>query len=482
MRALRWPADRLDTLGGYVSFHNITFFTAFLCLYAVVQGAKTVRAYEDSHAMELALATGTSRIRVLVDRSIGFGVTMFIISIGLGVATGLTMAACDQPNWYGSIMIFIAGEVAAFLSFSISLCVSQLSRTHKSAAGMVTIALVIVYVINNVAEEIGPVGKLRYLSPTYYANLSRPLIPGFEMHWGSIGALIIVSVGFVFVSAQLFMRRDVGEGLLHRIKPLESPTNENLKLVPRRFWLSSIQRGWIALLSWTLSTAAFIGMLIFLEPTVAKNLEFLKYLGGSQEGNFEASMQTQYVAFSASLIPPFVSGYVIQHSANWVNELKQGRVELYLSTPLSWGKLVFERVVAATFGAVVIITASLTVLKVGASMIDLPVDTFGMFRVWVLSTACAISMSVIACITVALVHRREAVVVLASYVTASYVISYIAAILGWSDWIQRLSIFYAFGSPYEAWPSLVNSAIITVMVIPGFYLAMLLADRSPKTA
>lgn len=482
MRPLRWPADRLDTLAGYLSFHNITFFTVFLCLYAVVQGAKTVRGYEDSHVMELVLAAGTSRIRVLIDRSIGFGGTIFIISIGLGVGTGLAMAACDQPNWYGSIMIFIAAGVAAFLAFSISLCVSQLSRTHKSAAGMVTIALVILYVINNVAEEIGVVGKLRYLSPTYYANLSRPLIPGFEMHWASLGALILVSTVFIFVSARLFLLRDIGAGLLHRIQPAATPTNENFQFTPRRFWLSSIQRGWIALLSWTLGTAAFAAMLIFLEPNVAKNWEILKWLGVSDQSNFEISMQRQYIAFAASLIPPFISGYVIQHSANWVNELKQGRVEMYLSTPLSSAKLIFERVLAAAFGAVVIATASLVVLIVGASMIDLPIDTFGMFRVWVLSSACAVSMSVIACITVALVPRREAVVVLATYVTVSYVMTYIAAVLGWSIWFQRLSIFYAFGSPYQAWPSLANSAIITVMAIPGFYLATLFAERSPKTA
>jgi len=36
MRLLRWPAERLDTLGGYLTYHNVTLFTYFLSLYAVV--------------------------------------------------------------------------------------------------------------------------------------------------------------------------------------------------------------------------------------------------------------------------------------------------------------------------------------------------------------------------------------------------------------------------------------------------------------
>ena len=33
MRIIRWPADRLDTLGGYLAYHNITLFNFFLALY-----------------------------------------------------------------------------------------------------------------------------------------------------------------------------------------------------------------------------------------------------------------------------------------------------------------------------------------------------------------------------------------------------------------------------------------------------------------
>ena len=61
MRPLRWPADRLDTLGGYLWYHNLTLFTLFLTIYAAVQGARAVRGAEDAHSLEEILATGWSR-------------------------------------------------------------------------------------------------------------------------------------------------------------------------------------------------------------------------------------------------------------------------------------------------------------------------------------------------------------------------------------------------------------------------------------
>ena len=58
MRPLRWPAERLDTLGGYLTFHNIVLVQGFLAIYAAIQGTRAVRGAEDRHSLEQILATG----------------------------------------------------------------------------------------------------------------------------------------------------------------------------------------------------------------------------------------------------------------------------------------------------------------------------------------------------------------------------------------------------------------------------------------
>ncbi len=56
LRLLRWPAERLDTLGGYLTYHNITMYVLFLSLYAAVAGARAVRGLETRHSLEEILA------------------------------------------------------------------------------------------------------------------------------------------------------------------------------------------------------------------------------------------------------------------------------------------------------------------------------------------------------------------------------------------------------------------------------------------
>ncbi|MGB8019813.1 MAG: hypothetical protein WCF04_01135, partial [Candidatus Nanopelagicales bacterium] len=74
MRLLRWPAERLDTLGGYVTYHNVILFNLFLAIYGLVQGARDIRGAEERGALEEVLATGHSRPAVVRDRAIGFAV------------------------------------------------------------------------------------------------------------------------------------------------------------------------------------------------------------------------------------------------------------------------------------------------------------------------------------------------------------------------------------------------------------------------
>lgn len=52
MRLLRWPPERLDTLGGYLTFHNLTLFAYFLSLYAAMKGAAAIRGAETAQSVE----------------------------------------------------------------------------------------------------------------------------------------------------------------------------------------------------------------------------------------------------------------------------------------------------------------------------------------------------------------------------------------------------------------------------------------------
>jgi ABC-2 type transport system permease protein len=482
IRPIRWPAERLDTLGGYLTYHNITLFIAFLCLFAIVQGAKIIRGAEESHALEVLLSTGISRARVIIDKSLGFAIAMFMICLGLGAATALSMWACGQPDIYGSFFSFVGGFFAIFYTFAVTLLFSQFSKSYKSAAGVTTIAMVILYISNNLSEKMGVFGNIKFLSPTYYSNLTRPLVPGHGVHWVSMLFMLLTGIVLTQLSITFFSKRDLGSGYFAKSGGNEKRENQTLHFHRRPLWRSIFYKSRVALASWTLMSAAFLGMLILLEPSVAEVWDLIKWLGISSDQSQAMQIEIQYISISTSLLPPIISGYVAQQSATWVNELKQGRLELYLSTRLNWRNLTLQRIGVTTIGCALIAVVSMSVLVSGALFLDISVSAFGVFRVLVLSIACGISISVIAILVVSIFPHRESVIVLATYIGISYIISYVANILEWPEWVQKVSIFYSFGTPYQAWPSLSNSTMITFFLIPGVYLATKLAKLSPKVA
>jgi ABC-2 type transport system permease protein len=64
-------------------------------------------------------------------------------------------------------------------------------------------------------------------------------------------------------------------------------------------------------------------------------------------------------------------------------------------------------------------------------------------------------------------------------VGASYLLTYLVPLLGWPDWLNRLSLFWAFGTPYTAWPSAARLAVLVVVAAGGWVLAAVVAERSP---
>jgi ABC-2 type transport system permease protein len=85
MRIIRWPADRLDTLGGYLAYHNIVLFNFFLAIFAAIQGARLIRYLEENRTIEFISATGLSRRKIISLRSCSYLLSQLLISLSLGI-------------------------------------------------------------------------------------------------------------------------------------------------------------------------------------------------------------------------------------------------------------------------------------------------------------------------------------------------------------------------------------------------------------
>ncbi|HET7723021.1 MAG TPA: ABC transporter permease subunit [Propionibacteriaceae bacterium] len=484
MRPLRWPANHLETLGGYLTFHNIVLFTFFLTIWGAIQGARAVRGAEDRHWLELVLATGWPRAAVVRDRLLGFLVTDAYVSLGLGLSVAAALAAGREPNLGGALATFGAVGLCVLAGYGLGVLLAQLTRSARTAAGLAGVVLTTLYVVSNSWENLAGLRWLRFASPFYYWTFSRATVPGHSFDVPSALVTLGMAALLTTVAAWAFARRDYAAALwtTRRERTARSgPAGWPVRAALASPWSAMVVRGRYGLLAWAGSAAVFGWLMMFLEPSVMGVWDmFATFLpGGGLSG---ASASARYVSFATEVVIPFVAGYVINQAAAWAADLSQGRVELALASPVSWVRLVVERVLAATVGTAVVSGAAILGLVLGVAGVDVALDASGLARLAAESILLGAALAGVAVAVVAAFRGTAAVTVLGVLVGASYLVGYLTELLGWPDWTYRLSIFSLFGHPYLEWPPVTDVTVLAVACLLATALATGLAVRSPKVA
>lgn len=481
LRLMRWPADRLDTLGGYLTYHNVMLYNLALGIYAAVQGARAVRGGEDNHSLEEVLATGQPRWAVLRDRALGFLVVLLLITAGVTVGVAAAMASGGEPDLAGSVITIGTSGLVGMVGYALGLFLSQLTGTSRAASGASALLLSTLYVLTNVWEQVGLLGVVRFVSPFHYANASRALVPGEGLDLSSTLALLAMTAVLLGLAAWAFEHRDYGAPLWarRRTSPVAGPARVQRPML-RRVWTAELLRTRVGLVAWPLGAAAGTLLLAVLQPTVMDLWAELEFIPDVAGGGTQASATAQYLSFSADLVTPVIAAYVIAQAAGWVEDLAQGRVEMVLAAPVSWARLVWERILAATVGVAAITLGALGGLVVGALAVGAELEAGGLARSFLDCLLLGAALAGVAALVVAATRDTIAVTVLATLVAASYLLGLLAPLFGWSGWVNRLSVFAAFGHPYLEWPSLISTLVLLVLAVPGGLLAALLASRTPK--
>jgi ABC-2 type transport system permease protein len=486
LRPLRWPAERLDTIGGYLTYHNVTLYTFALALYGVVQGARAIRGDEERGSLEEVLATGHPRMSVVRDRAIGFALVIAAICMGLGVAVAAGLAVGGEPDLGGSLITMGTAGLVALVAYGLGLLAAQLVGSSRAAGGVGAAALSVLYVATNMGERLGPAAGVRFVSPFHYANQSRALVPGYGLD--VVASLVLLALALVMLglAAWAFTCRDYSAPLWvphERAQPGRSVGQPGR--VPRRMlgsvWSAMLRRSWVGLAIWTSGAAALTAMMASMQPAVLDMWEDFDFISAMTGGMGASSIEQAYWSFAGEMITPVIAAYVITQASGWVADLAGGRVELVLAAPVTWTGLVLGRLVAVIVGVTVIGLGSLAGLAVGAAAVGSSLDSAGVARTIVGAALLGAALGAVASVAVAAVRRTAAVTVLAVIVGAMYLVSYLVPIFEWPEWLNRLSVFWAFGHPYLEWPAS-GWVVLLVMALVAGACAAAIAERTPKVA
>jgi ABC-2 type transport system permease protein len=483
MRILRWPAERLDTLGGYVTYHNVVLFNLFLVIYGAVQGAKAVRGGEERRTLEEVLAAGASRAAVVRDRTLGVAIALAAVNLGLALGVAAGLAGGGAPDIAGSFVTLTGSFLVSMVGYGLGLLVSQLTSA-RAAAGVSAAVVTGLYVLTNIGDELDALAFLQHLSPFTWANRMRALVPGYAFDPLACAVLLAMTGTLVALATAAFLRRDYASPLWTR-RPHAAPAAGAVRLptlLLGHVWTATVRRGAAGLVAWALGAASLTALMASLEPAVMDVWSAFDFIGAIAGTGPGVTIEDAYWSFTGALVSPVLAAYAVVQASSWVADLAHGRVETLLAGPVTWTRLVLGRLVALVVGLTVITGTAIVVFAVGAAAVGSGLDAAGAGRLGVTCVVFGAALGSIGAVLVAWLRRGSAVTALAAVAGASYLLAYFIPLFGWPDWLNRLSVFWAFGQPYLEWPSAGQLTVLLVLAIAGAVAAALIAERTPKVA
>ena len=451
----------MNTPEGYITFRYMeTIWPLLLSIWPILAGARMVRGEEERGTMDVLLATSQSRTRLLLEKVGALAIALLVIAVlfALGVVAGEAALGGGHVDVVRALLTGLNLSSLAFFFGMVALLISQVTTSRRAAAGWASSLLILFVFLNMAGRELSG-AWVQYLSPLYYYNLNRPLLPGFpDQPLAALvppGLAVLCLVGSVI----LFARRDMGRSAIESQREraggaepaLRSLSRAEREVSTRAVSLQTLFADAWGSFWWLFGMVAFCAALLFVTPSFQKAFNqavqqtpwLARYLSDTPTNTNAALLGTLVFAF----VPALVMVLALTLALKWSSDLENGQLELIFSTPNSRRRVLLER-----FGAnilVVVLAPVLTwlALTIGAQIINLNVDQGRLL-------AASFSMFPPALISVGLVYalagrlRYGAVLgIVTAYLVLSYLQEALEGNIQFPGWLMSLSVFHLYGNP-----------------------------------
>ncbi len=486
---------QIQTPEGFITWRIMEIFLPLaICFWPILAGARLIRGEEEHGSMDVLLATPQSRMRLLLSKL--SALLIALILIGLLLALGLIAGQVRLEGHANVVRALLVGLNASLLAFffgCLALLFSQFTISRAVAAGWVSGLLVLSVLLDSTGRLLHG-SWVQYLSPFYYYNLNRPLIPSFPDQ--PLAAVLLASLAVLCVGASLllFAKRDIGgvafswlgkqkpanHHMLHRLSQAEhdlSTQNVSLQTLHRDRWTAFWWGlGVIFVCAYCLVIALSTQQAFY---RLTQETPLLKQLF------FDTPIDTNAAllgTFLFTFMPALVVAFALTLALKWAADLENGRLEVLFSIPQSRGKILLAR-----FGAnvlVVLLAPILTwlVILIMAQLAHLNVDQGRIF-------AASFNMFPMALITLGLVYAlaarlRYAAVLgcLSAYLVLSFMQELLEGTITFPSWLMSLSIFHLYGNPVFLgvnWSNFLGMIGVAVVLLVISLIQFRYADISP---
>jgi ABC-2 type transport system permease protein len=478
----RWNADSIavDTTGGYATF-KIGIFIFLIAVWPLLAGSRMLRGEEDQGTLDVLLSLPRPRLRVVVEKVAAMWVALAAMGVLIGIVTYLGGRAFKADFGVTDALMFgLNLSLICAVIGGVALLISQFTSERGPAAGW-TAGLLLIFIVVDMVHRVFPnTDWISRLSPIYYYNLSKPLVPSYGTNVGGVLVQLALAAVLSAVAVWLFVRRDVG-GTVPLPRWLRLPARQPSAALPVRDWsLRSIYARSLAAVAmpafwWTLGIAGFASWFIVVVQQLGSQLSSLTagsaaiktilQNGGGSAANFNASFLSAMFVF----MPLLLMAFAVTQVNRWANDEDQGRLELVLATPQSRRRVILGRFAALATATIVISLITLAACAVAAAVSGLQLD-FGKLA------AASLGMIPMGLLIAAVGYlaagwlRTAADTGLLSFLLAAwFFLSFIGPDLKWPDATLRLSPFYYYGSPLLQGISVAN--VLGLLAVGALALA-----------
>ena len=212
LRGLYGDPVRVDTLGGFISWHYGAYFALLAGLWSILALSSTLAGEARRGSLEFALATPMTRRLVALEKLAGHVVVLLLAMAIIALLTWITGAGFARLPGDGipaeAAIGFAAGLGAkALVAGSIAFALAGLIG-RGAAAGLAGAIMVAGYLLNSYRALVPAFEVPANL--TWFAWTRDHLPLAGQVDWVSVAFVLIVSVALLAVGVESFARRDVG--------------------------------------------------------------------------------------------------------------------------------------------------------------------------------------------------------------------------------------------------------------------------------
>lgn len=457
-----WLAEpiALDTPGGYVTWkYGLTIL--IIAIWPLMACTRLLRGEEERGSLDTLLSLPRGRGRVALEKLAA--VWTALLSIGLIIALLAFAGGKKAGADFGIADALLYGlNVALICGFfgSIALLLSQFTQERRTASGL-TGSLLLVFIVLDMVHRVVPNTEwISRLSPVYYYNLSKPLVPGYGTNAGAMLVLLVLNVVLSGVGLALFVRRDVGGTvalpafLRRRARSVSIeralPVND---WSLRSLYTRSLSMILVPTFWWTVAIAGFAAWMIEIVKQTEATLatlstnspllqDFINKVGGSDVTTNATLLSALYV-----FLPLLVMAFAVTQSNRWSADEEDGLHELVLATPQSRLTLLLAR-----FGALATSTIIISVLTLAASVVVVAITGLSLNEGNLIAATLSIIplgllMAALGYLFSGWLRTALDTGILSFLLVIWFFITFIGPGLNWSDTTLRLSAFYYYGTP-----------------------------------